>query len=76
MPNYGKRNRGMPRTITGFHQDEVGDWVAELSCGHGQHVRHRPPWEMRPWVTTEKGRQEHLATVLFCPKCETTQDAG
>jgi hypothetical protein len=65
--------QGQPRTITGFHHDELGDWVAELSCGHGQHVRHRPPWEMRPWVTTEDGRQEHLTTVLFCTKCETTE---
>ena len=32
-------------TITGFHQDAAGDWVAELACGHAQHVRHRPPWQ-------------------------------
>ena len=36
-----------------FHQDEQGDWVAELECGHGQHVRHRSPWELRPWVLSE-----------------------
>jgi hypothetical protein len=30
--------------IIAFHQDEQGDWVADLACGHGQHVRHRPPW--------------------------------
>ncbi|MGI8772770.1 MAG: DUF3565 domain-containing protein [Acidobacteriaceae bacterium] len=68
------RNQGQSRKITGFHLDEIGDWVAELSCGHGQHVRHRPPWEVRPWVTTEEGRRAHLGVVLFCAKCE-TQDA-
>jgi hypothetical protein len=31
--------------ITGFHQDEEANWVAELSCGHQQHVRHRPPFK-------------------------------
>lgn len=25
------------RSIVGFHQDPVGDWVAELSCLHDQH---------------------------------------
>ena len=42
------------QAILGFHQDEYGDWVAELACGHTQHVRHRPPWELRPWVATER----------------------
>ena len=30
-----------------FEQDEVGDWVAWLECGHRQHVRHQPPWQER-----------------------------
>ncbi|MCB1185380.1 DUF3565 domain-containing protein, partial [bacterium] len=30
-------------TITGFIQDEAGDWIALLACGHRRHVRHRPP---------------------------------
>ncbi len=55
--------------ITGFHQDETGDWVAELACGHTQHVRHRPPWELRPWVTTEDGRRAHLGVRLACKLC-------
>ena len=33
----------MERQVTGFHQDEEGHWVAELECGHNQHVRHDPP---------------------------------
>ena len=44
------------RRIVGYHQDQLGDWVAELECGHGQHVRHDPPWQVREWVTTEAGR--------------------
>ena len=34
--------------IIGFHQDEETNWVAELSCGHQQPVRHRPPFTERP----------------------------
>jgi len=58
------------RKITGFHLGEHGDWVAELECGHGQHVRHRPPWEDRPWVITPQGRAGHLDRILDCKKCE------
>lgn len=58
------------RQISGFHQDEAGDWVADLACGHTQHVRHRPPWELRPWVTTEEGRRAYLGRVLHCNKCD------
>jgi hypothetical protein len=56
--------------IIAFHQDEHGDWVADLACGHGQHVRHRPPWELRPWVVTEPGRRAHLGTLLRCVRCD------
>lgn len=59
----------MQSTIVGFHQDEQGDWIADLSCGHTQHVRHRPPWTLRPWVITEEGRRKHLGTTLMCRKC-------
>ena len=39
----------MKRTIEGFRHDGAGEWVAELSCLHGQHVRHRPPFQERPF---------------------------
>jgi hypothetical protein len=58
------------REIVGFHQDEEGHWVAELSCGHGQHVRHDPPWQLRPWVITEAGRREWLGAQLDCVRCD------
>ncbi len=56
--------------IIGFHQDELGDWTANLACGHTQHVRHNPPWESRPWVETASGRDQHLGYQLECKKCE------
>src|SRR5574338_426401 len=59
----------MERQIVGFHQDEEGHWVAELSCGHCQHLRHDPPWQVRPWVLSPESRQSHLGTVIECPLC-------
>jgi tellurite resistance-related uncharacterized protein len=58
------------RPITGYHQDEVGDWVAELECGHNQHVRHEPPFQLRAWVLDPEGRASRLGTTLVCPMCE------
>ncbi len=60
----------MNQRITGFHQDEYGDWVADLECGHGQHVRHDPPWSERPWVVTPQGRERMLGETLACKKCD------
>ena len=56
--------------MVGFEQDEVGDWVALLACGHRQHVRHRPPWQEREWVLTADGRQERLGSPLECVECD------
>jgi hypothetical protein len=56
--------------MVGFHLDEVGDWVAELECGHNQHVRHNPPWTQRPWVVTPEGRAAKLGMALACRKCD------
>jgi tellurite methyltransferase len=58
------------RTILGWHIDEDGDWVAELSCLHGQHVRHRPPFFNRPWTLTTKGRESRIGSILDCPLCD------
>jgi len=45
----------MQQAIVGFHLDEdlaqqCCSWVADLACGHTQHVRHDPPWQNRTWV--------------------------
>lgn len=58
-----------PSRIIGFHQDEELHWVADLECGHTQHVRHDPPWQVREWVTTPEGRASRIGTVLECVKC-------
>lgn len=60
----------MHQPIVGYHLDEHDDWVAELACGHFQHVRHNPPWVERPWVTTEAGRNAMLGFELGCKKCD------
>ena len=60
----------MKQPIVGFHLDEENDWVAELDCGHNQHVRHHPPFVNRPWVTTRPGRESMLGTCLDCVKCD------
>ncbi|MGH8195038.1 MAG: DUF3565 domain-containing protein [Woeseiaceae bacterium] len=61
----------MQQRIVGFHQDEEQHWVAQLACGHNQHVRHNPPWTHRPWVVTAEGRAQVLGRLLACVKCET-----
>jgi hypothetical protein len=60
----------MGRGVTGFHQDAEGHWVAELECGHNQQVRHDPPWDERPWVTTPEVRATRLGMRLNCVKCD------
>jgi hypothetical protein len=60
----------MKRRIVGYHQDEERHWVAQLQCGHNQHVRHEPPWTLRPWVTTQDGRNSMLGSELDCKKCD------
>ena len=65
----------MKQPITGYHLDDEGHWVAELACGHGQHVRHDPPWQRRPWVITVEGRAEHLGSELDCVRCDRGEPA-
>ena len=60
----------MKRAILGFHRDRDGDWVADLDCGHGQHMRHRPPFVNRPWVECETTRTNMLGIELDCPRCD------
>lgn len=60
----------MQQPITGYHKDDEGHWVAQLACGHNQHVRHDPPWMIRQWVTTADGRTQMLDFRLDCKKCD------
>ncbi|GJL79297.1 MAG: hypothetical protein NPINA01_22860 [Nitrospinaceae bacterium] len=60
----------MEQSIIGFHQDEFQDWVADLDCGHQQHVRHNPPLVNRPWVLTSAGREKFIGACLNCKHCD------
>lgn len=60
----------MKQRIVGFRQDLAGDWIAGLACGHALHVRHNPPWQLRPWVLTAPGREAMLGRDLDCSLCD------
>lgn len=60
----------MDKRIVGYHVDAENDWVAELECGHFQHVRHNPPWINRPWVASPEGRTSMLGRNISCKKCD------
>jgi hypothetical protein len=62
-------DRGVPRRIAGFHTDDEGHWVADLECGHTRHVRHDPPWQVRPWVLSAEGRARFIGVRLGCVRC-------
>jgi hypothetical protein len=64
----------MKQPIVGYRKDDEGHWVAELRCGHQQHVRHDPPWQVRVWVTTPEGRASRLGVELDCVDCDVTTD--
>ena len=57
------------RGIIAYRQDDGGDWVAILFCGHSQHVRHDPPWQNRAWTQTQEGRDAMLGYQLGCRLC-------
>ena len=60
----------MKQAITGYHQDDEDHWVAELNCGHFQHVRHDPPLSIREWTQSKQGRDSMLGFELDCVKCD------
>ncbi|MDD2162616.1 DUF3565 domain-containing protein [Pseudomonas sp. MIL19] len=59
-----------------FRQDEHGDWLAVLSCGHTQHVRHQPPWQNRAWVLDATQRKAQRGKPFRCGWCATEHDAN
>lgn len=66
----------MEQCILDFMQDDAGDWVALLDCGHRRHVRHRPPFADRAWTENPDGRASHLGTLLECGLCDQEAFAG
>jgi len=70
LPVATEPSNVMQRRIVGFHQDAEAHWVAELECGHQQHVRHKPPWLVRSWVTTQQGRHNAVGTMMDCRLCD------
>ena len=46
--------------IIDFHLNEDNHWLADLSCGQTQHVKHNPTWQQREWVLSDKGRNDFI----------------
>nr|WP_256558131.1 DUF3565 domain-containing protein [Pseudomonas sp. S3E12] len=67
--NPDGRDRSTASLVIGFHQDEEGHWVAGLSCGHTQHLRHQPPWQSRAWVLDATQRLEKIGQPFACGWC-------
>ncbi|MGX5220563.1 DUF3565 domain-containing protein [Pseudomonas segetis] len=63
------RTGSMPVRLLDLRQDEDGHWVAVLSCGHTQHLRHEPPWQNRPWVQSPELRRAQLGKPFDCGWC-------
>ncbi|WP_298187457.1 DUF3565 domain-containing protein [uncultured Pseudomonas sp.] len=55
--------------VLDFRQDEHGDWLAVLSCGHTQHLRHQPPWQNRAWILDPTQRNAQLGKAFPCGWC-------
>ena len=60
----------MKQPIVDYDLDEENHWVAELPCGHFQHVRQEPPLENRIWVTPVEGRASMHGFEPNCLKCD------
>lgn len=60
----------MKQPVIDFHLDEFEHWVADLACGHTQHVRHDPPWQNRYWVISQQGRNDKIGFQLNCVECD------
>lgn len=69
VPTNDASVSGPERAIRAFSRDAEEVWVAELECGHRQHVRHDPPLVRRPWVLTAAGRSSKLGERLPCRYC-------
>ncbi|WP_300651889.1 DUF3565 domain-containing protein [Pseudomonas sp.] len=71
----GRPDTGLVRLID-FGQDADGHWLAILSCGHTQHLRHQPPWQNRAWVLDAKQRTSRLDQPFACGWCMAAVESG
>ncbi len=62
--------------IVALRQDVEGHWFAELTCGHTQHLRHAPPWQLRPWVLDPEQRAQRLGQPFPCGWCAQGADSA
>ncbi|QVI86821.1 DUF3565 domain-containing protein [Pseudomonas viridiflava] len=72
--NSDRRAQLEKSTVIDFWQDEEGHWVAMLSCGHTQHLRHQPPWQSRAWVLDPAKRQQKIGQGFHCGWCAKAAD--
>lgn len=64
----------MQQAIIGFHLDDEQHEIAELDCGHNQHIRCITPWRNCPWVITEDARKTKLGRILNCKVALNSKD--
>ncbi len=38
--------------------------MAELGCGHSQHIRHAPPFRLAPWVLDDDERNARIGVDI------------
>ena len=75
LARTGRQTGGMDRAIVGFRQDDGGTWIADLECGHSQHIRHQPPFKLAPWVLEDEGRASRIGQPLECRLCDQQGDS-
>lgn len=68
-PSADRRLNDACVRLLDLRQDEDGHWVAVLSCGHTQHLRHLPPWQNRAWVLDPQQRSQQLGQPFSCGWC-------
>ncbi|QVM88123.1 DUF3565 domain-containing protein [Pseudomonas lalucatii] len=68
-PSPAPRQTGGAVRLLDLRQDEDGHWVAVLSCGHTQHLRHQPPWQNRAWVLDPAQRDARRGQRFRCGWC-------
>ncbi|MFJ4141254.1 DUF3565 domain-containing protein [Pseudomonas sp. NPDC089734] len=72
--NSDRRTELENSTVIDFRQDEDGHWIAVLSCGHTQHLRHQPPWQSRAWVLDPEQRKRKTGQGFHCGWCAKSSD--